>query len=187
MDKSEYRVNLVHDYLTKLSLTDEIKRYFLGRNILVTGGFGFIGSNFILKFINNDNINILYNFGYLFSSIDTYSSTIISGDFSLSYKDIKKQVTVAFKNFGYIIDSYTNNEIDLPTLIHLTFLKIYTPILIQLNYEKRLDINQETYSLSSKNNSFVSNITAEEKPEPISIIFLGAYCLIIEYKKIASV
>ena len=54
MDKSEYRVNLVNDYLTKLSLTDEIKRYFLSRNILVTGGFGFIGSNFILKFINND-------------------------------------------------------------------------------------------------------------------------------------
>jgi len=28
-------------------------------NILITGGFGFIGSNFILKFINHDNINIL--------------------------------------------------------------------------------------------------------------------------------
>ena len=27
--------------------------------IFVTGGFGFIGSNFILKFINYDNINIL--------------------------------------------------------------------------------------------------------------------------------
>ena len=28
-------------------------------NILITGGFGFIGSNFILKYINNKNINIL--------------------------------------------------------------------------------------------------------------------------------
>ena len=28
-------------------------------NIFVTGGFGFIGSNFILKFINKENINIL--------------------------------------------------------------------------------------------------------------------------------
>ena len=28
-------------------------------NILVTGGFGFIGSNFILKFFNNKTINIL--------------------------------------------------------------------------------------------------------------------------------
>ena len=28
-------------------------------NIFITGGFGFIGSNFILKFINKDNFNIL--------------------------------------------------------------------------------------------------------------------------------
>ena len=28
-------------------------------NIFITGGFGFIGSNFILKFINDNNINIL--------------------------------------------------------------------------------------------------------------------------------
>ena len=29
------------------------------KNILVTGGFGFIGSNFILKFIKDKDINIL--------------------------------------------------------------------------------------------------------------------------------
>ena len=47
----------------------------------------------------NANINILYNFGYLISSIDTYSSTIMSADFLFSYKDITKQVIIAFKNF----------------------------------------------------------------------------------------
>ena len=105
----------------------------------------------------NANINILYNFGYMISSIDTYSSTIVSADFLLSYRDIKKQFIIAFKNFGYIINSYISNTTDLPTLIHLTFLKTYNPIQIQLNYEKRLDIDNETYSLSSKFN-FSENI-----------------------------
>jgi UDP-glucose 4-epimerase len=48
MDKIEYRVNLVSDYLTKLSLSKDIKKYFLGRNILVTGGAGAIGSNLVI-------------------------------------------------------------------------------------------------------------------------------------------
>ena len=62
MDKSEYRVNLVNDYLTKLSLTDEIKRYFLGRNILVTGGAGAIGSNLVIalsELVGNDGMIIV--------------------------------------------------------------------------------------------------------------------------------
>ena len=62
MEKSEYRVNLVNDYLTKLSLTDEIKRYFLGRNILVTGGAGAIGSNLVIalsELVGNDGMIIV--------------------------------------------------------------------------------------------------------------------------------
>ena len=62
MDKSEYRVNLVNDYLTKLSLTDEIKRYFLSRNILVTGGAGAIGSNLVIalsELVGNDGMIIV--------------------------------------------------------------------------------------------------------------------------------
>ena len=48
MGKSEYRVNLVNEYLTKLNLSEDIKNYFLGRNILVTGGAGAIGSNLVI-------------------------------------------------------------------------------------------------------------------------------------------
>ena len=62
MEKSEYRVNLVNDYLTKLSLTDEIKRYFLSRNILVTGGAGAIGSNLVIalsELVGNDGMIIV--------------------------------------------------------------------------------------------------------------------------------
>ncbi len=47
MDKNVYRVNLVTDYLAKLNLSDEIQSYFSGRNILVTGGAGAIGSNLV--------------------------------------------------------------------------------------------------------------------------------------------
>ena len=48
MEKSEYRVNLVNEYLTKLSLSEDIKEFFFRRNILVTGGAGAIGSNLVI-------------------------------------------------------------------------------------------------------------------------------------------
>ena len=48
MGNSEYRLNLVSDYLTKISLSEDIKNYFIGRNILVTGGAGAIGSNLVI-------------------------------------------------------------------------------------------------------------------------------------------
>ena len=48
MENSENRLNLVSDYLTKISLSEDIKNYFIGRNILVTGGAGAIGSNLVI-------------------------------------------------------------------------------------------------------------------------------------------
>jgi len=47
MSSDTYRVNLVSEYLKKLNLSDEIRDYFRGRNILVTGGAGAIGSNLV--------------------------------------------------------------------------------------------------------------------------------------------
>ena len=48
MENCEYRINLVSDYLTKLSLSEDIKEFFFRRNILVTGGAGAIGSNLVI-------------------------------------------------------------------------------------------------------------------------------------------
>ena len=48
MDKDVYRVNLVTDYLAKLNLSDEVQGYFSGRNVLVTGGAGAVGSNLVI-------------------------------------------------------------------------------------------------------------------------------------------
>ena len=48
IDKDVYRVNLVTDYLAKLNLSDEVQSYFSGRNVLVTGGAGAVGSNLVI-------------------------------------------------------------------------------------------------------------------------------------------
>jgi UDP-glucose 4-epimerase len=42
------RARLVNEYLSKLKLQDELIQYYKGRNILVTGGAGAIGSNLII-------------------------------------------------------------------------------------------------------------------------------------------
>ena len=47
MDKNNFREKLVTDYLKKLNLSKDIKEYFYGRNILVTGGAGAIGINLV--------------------------------------------------------------------------------------------------------------------------------------------
>lgn len=47
MENNEYRVKLIDDYLTKLNLSNDINEYYNGRNILVTGGAGAIGSNLV--------------------------------------------------------------------------------------------------------------------------------------------
>ncbi len=44
----EKRVKLVDDYLGRLDLSKDLISYYEGRNILVTGGAGAIGSNFII-------------------------------------------------------------------------------------------------------------------------------------------
>ncbi|MBT6113077.1 MAG: NAD-dependent epimerase/dehydratase family protein, partial [Candidatus Marinimicrobia bacterium] len=62
MNNYDYRVNLVDDYLKKLNLSNEIKEYYYGRNILVTGGAGAIGSNLVTalsKLVGDDGMIII--------------------------------------------------------------------------------------------------------------------------------
>ena len=44
----ENRIKLVSDYIKKINLKKEIVRNLIGKNILVTGGAGAIGSNLII-------------------------------------------------------------------------------------------------------------------------------------------
>ena len=48
MNRYQKRLQLVTEYLDRAKLKDEIKNYYNGRTILVTGGAGAIGSNLII-------------------------------------------------------------------------------------------------------------------------------------------
>ena len=47
-DSNEKRIQWVNEYIVKLGLDAELTGYYKGRNVLVTGGAGAIGSNLIL-------------------------------------------------------------------------------------------------------------------------------------------
>lgn len=65
MNSHEKRISLVNNYLGNIYLHEEIRKYYEGRNILVTGGAGAIGSNLIIALSelvgNSGNIIILDN------------------------------------------------------------------------------------------------------------------------------
>ncbi len=52
MAEKDFRVNLVDDYINRLALSSDIKDYFKGRTILITGGAGAIGSNLSIAMSN---------------------------------------------------------------------------------------------------------------------------------------
>ena len=45
MNEQHFRINLIKDYLNRISLSEEIRNYFKNKVVLVTGGAGAIGSN----------------------------------------------------------------------------------------------------------------------------------------------
>lgn len=63
-------------------------------NIFITGGFGFIGSNFILRFINQNNVNIL-----------NYDKLTYAGNLD-NLKSIEN-----FENYNYVIGDICDKKI----------------------------------------------------------------------------
>ena len=62
MNNYEYRIKLVKNYLESLNLSSEIKKYYKGRTILVTGGAGAIGSNLVItlsELVGNDGMIVV--------------------------------------------------------------------------------------------------------------------------------
>ncbi len=47
-EKINFRIELILNYLSKIDLSTKIKNYYKGRNIIVTGGAGSIGSNLVI-------------------------------------------------------------------------------------------------------------------------------------------
>jgi len=57
MNSYEFRLNVVNEYLDRLNLDENIRNYYSGRTILVTGGAGAIGSNLVIalsSLVGND-------------------------------------------------------------------------------------------------------------------------------------
>jgi len=52
MNSKNFRIKLVNEYLEKVALHKEIKKYFQGRTVLITGGAGAIGSNLSIAMSN---------------------------------------------------------------------------------------------------------------------------------------
>ena len=52
MNSYEFRLNVVNEYLDRLNLDENIRNYYSGRTILVTGGEGYVGSNLIKKLLD---------------------------------------------------------------------------------------------------------------------------------------
>ena len=44
-DKKQFRIRLIEDYFNSIKLSENIKKYYEGRAVLITGGAGAIGSN----------------------------------------------------------------------------------------------------------------------------------------------
>lgn len=44
-DKKQFRIRLIEDYFNSIKLSEDIKKYYEGRVVLITGGAGAIGSN----------------------------------------------------------------------------------------------------------------------------------------------
>ena len=86
MNKKEYRINLINDYLKKLNLDEKISEYYKGKTILVTGGGGAIGSNLVIalsKLIGSiGKIIVLDNFLLLKVMTVRYSRNVqhVKGD-----------------------------------------------------------------------------------------------------------
>lgn len=78
MDRYKKRVELVENYLGRLDLKKEILDYYSGKNILVTGGAGAIGSNLIIalsKLVGKDGKVIVLDNLSAIKSKDTFNVT----------------------------------------------------------------------------------------------------------------
>ena len=107
-----------------------------------------------IKIINqiDENIKAMIKIGFLESGIDQYHSNAVLIDAILYYRFSNNIVNAKIENFGGVMKKYTDSNIDLPSVISLSYTKFFKPIEIIINYEYDLNLKEDLYSIASKFN-----------------------------------
>ena len=100
----------------------------------------------------NNQINTMIKLGFLESNIEQYNSSALLIDAMISYKLSSSIINLKFENFGKVIKKYTSSNIDLPSIISLSYIKVFNPVSIIVNYEYDINLKQDLYSMSSQFN-----------------------------------
>ena len=98
---------------------------------------------------------IMLNLSYLKSTIDIYQSDAISADLLASFKMWRNHYfNIAFKNFGGIINSYSDTNIKLPSTFNFSysFQNKNFPVFLFTTYKRRIDLKQENIQVTIKLN-----------------------------------
>ena len=123
MDTNEKRNNLVRDYLEEIKIDSKIRDYYFGRNILITGGAGAIGSNLVIALSQlvgeKGNIIVLDNLSSIKSNnpwnVTPLSNVLfVEGDVR-SDKDLKRvfkeNISIVFHLAAFFANQ---NSVDYP-------------------------------------------------------------------------
>jgi len=123
-------------------------------NIFVTGGFGFIGSNFILKFINESNMNILnYDKLTYAGNLDNLKSINDCNNYDYIIGDIcdKKKLNESIANFKpniilhFAAESHVDRSIENPfTFVETNVLGTAVLLNESFNYYNKLSDNEKS-------------------------------------------
>jgi len=100
----------------------------------------------------NQNLRYMFGVGFINSKIDQYSSNAVIIEALISYQFSNNIINAKLENYGMVLNKYTSSNIDLPSLISISYNKNLNPITIIMNYEYDLSLNEDLYSIASNFN-----------------------------------
>ena len=118
--------------------------------------YSFTANENVIKIIMvyeiDDNVKSMLNFGFLDSDIDQYNSNALFIDGVVSYQFSDNIINLKIKNWGNITKKYTDSNIELPSIVSLSYTRKFKPFEIIMNYEYDINLKDDLYSIASKFN-----------------------------------
>ena len=118
--------------------------------------YSFTANENVIKIIMvyeiDDNVKSMLNFGFLDSDIDQYNSNALFIDGAVSYQFLDNIINLKIKNWGNITKKYTDSNIELPSIVSLSYTRKFKPLEIIMNYEYDINLKEDLYSIASKFN-----------------------------------